>query len=190
MRKSRTETPAAEALASPPVATVQLPLPLVDLLADTRTAFFGLCLDAGQQVLRAMMEQDRERLCGPKHVPNPDRRAYRACGPGVSTATSSTSRASPTPRAGIRSTRCCGRRWSPGRCSTRRRPTPRGGQPPRRHHSGDARSPRTLLDRTRPSTGTSRTWESSMPTSSPALRGSTAKSNGRTEPTRPSSISS
>jgi transposase-like protein len=56
---------------------VQLPLPLLDVLADTRTAFFGLCLDAGQQVLRTMMEQDRERLCGPKHVPNPDRRAYR-----------------------------------------------------------------------------------------------------------------
>src|SRR2546427_796491 len=47
------------------------------LLADTRTAFFGLCLDAGQQVLRTMMEQDRERLCGRKHVPNPARRARR-----------------------------------------------------------------------------------------------------------------
>lgn len=77
MRKSRTGSPAGEALASPLVATVQLPLPLLDVLADTRTAFFGLCLDAGQQVLRAMMEQDRERLCGPKNVPNPARRAYR-----------------------------------------------------------------------------------------------------------------
>jgi transposase-like protein len=28
-------------------------------------------------VLRTMMEQDRERLCGPKHVPDPARRAYR-----------------------------------------------------------------------------------------------------------------
>jgi len=77
MKKSRIGSPAGEALASPPVATVQLPLPLLDVLADTRTAFFGLCLDAGQQVLRTMMEQDRERLCGPKHVPNPARRAYR-----------------------------------------------------------------------------------------------------------------
>jgi transposase-like protein len=59
------------------VATVQVPLPLLDVLADTRTAFFGLCLDAGQQVLRTMMEQDREQLCGPKHVPNPARRAVR-----------------------------------------------------------------------------------------------------------------
>lgn len=77
MRKSRTGPPVGEALASPPVATVQVPLPLLDVLADTRTAFFGLCLDAGQQVLRTMMEQDRERLCGPTHIPNPDRRAYR-----------------------------------------------------------------------------------------------------------------
>ena len=77
MKKSRTGSRAGEALASPSVATVQVPLPLLDVLADTRTAFFGLCLDAGQQVLRAMMEQDRERLCGPKNVPDPDRRAYR-----------------------------------------------------------------------------------------------------------------
>jgi hypothetical protein len=41
---------------------VQLPLPLLDLFADTRTAFFGLCLDAGPQVLRTMMEQDRAQL--------------------------------------------------------------------------------------------------------------------------------
>lgn len=77
MKKSRTGSPAGEALASPPVATVELPLPLLDVLADTRTAFFGLCLEAGEQVLRAMMERDRARLCGPKNVPDPDRRAYR-----------------------------------------------------------------------------------------------------------------
>jgi len=77
MKKSRTGSLAREAGASPALATVQVPLPLLDVLADTRTAFFGLCLDAGQQVLRTMMEQDREQLCGPKHVPNPDRRAYR-----------------------------------------------------------------------------------------------------------------
>ena len=77
MKKTRTGSMAGEALASPPVATVQVPLPLLDVLTETRTAFFGLCLDAGQQVLRTMMEQDREQLCGPKHVPNPTRRAVR-----------------------------------------------------------------------------------------------------------------
>jgi len=77
MKKSRTGSLAGEALAPPPVVTVQLPLPVLDVLADTRTAFFGLCLDAGQQVLRTLMEQERARLCGPKNVPNPERRAYR-----------------------------------------------------------------------------------------------------------------
>jgi transposase-like protein len=77
MKKTRTRIVTGEELAVPAVATVQLPLPLLDVLADTRTAFFGLCLAAGQQVLTAMMEQDRDRLCGPMHVPNPDRRAVR-----------------------------------------------------------------------------------------------------------------
>src|SRR5213594_4720371 len=77
MKKSRTGSRAGEALVSPRVATVQVPLPLLDVLADTLTTFFGLCLQAGEQVLRTMMEHDRERLCGPKNVPNPDRRAYR-----------------------------------------------------------------------------------------------------------------
>src|SRR5262249_36486036 len=77
MKKRRTGSSAGEGLAWPAVATVQVPLPLLDVLADARTAFFGLCLDAGQQVLRTMMEQDREQLCGPKHVPNPNRRAVR-----------------------------------------------------------------------------------------------------------------
>src|SRR5262245_46917960 len=77
MKKSRTGALAREGVACPPVATVQVPLPLLDVFADTRTAFFGLCLDTGQQVLRTMMEQDREQLCGPKNIPNPDRRTYR-----------------------------------------------------------------------------------------------------------------
>src|SRR5262249_41533293 len=62
---------------SPVGGKAKVPLPLLDVLTDTCTAFFSLCLDAGQQVLRTMMEQDRERLCGPKHVPNSARRAVR-----------------------------------------------------------------------------------------------------------------
>src|SRR5713101_4770752 len=77
MKKTRTRSVTGEALASPPLATVQLPLPLLDLLADTRTAFFGLCVDAGQQVLMTMMEAERTQLCGPPHVPDAQRRAYR-----------------------------------------------------------------------------------------------------------------
>jgi putative transposase len=78
MKKTRTRSKVGEALASPPaIATVQLPLPLVDILTDTRTAFFGLCLEAGQQVLLTMMEADRTALCGPPHVPDPQRHAFR-----------------------------------------------------------------------------------------------------------------
>jgi transposase-like protein len=77
MKKTRTRPVAGEALASPLFATVQLPLPLLDVLTDTRTAFFGLCLEAGQEVLLKMMEADRTQLCGPSHVPDPQRRAYR-----------------------------------------------------------------------------------------------------------------
>src|SRR5437899_1294775 len=77
MKKSRTRSSGGEARARAPLATVQLPLPLLEILADTRTAFFGLCLEAGQQVLTTMMEGDRTQLCGPAHVPDPQRRAFR-----------------------------------------------------------------------------------------------------------------
>ena len=77
MKRSCTRSPVEKVPASPPVVSVQVPLPLLDVLADMKTSFFGLCLTAGQQVFRAMMEQDREQLCGPKHRPNPDRHALR-----------------------------------------------------------------------------------------------------------------
>lgn len=77
MERSRTGSSAGKAPAVSPVATVQVPLPLLAVLADAKTAFFGLCLTAGQQVFQTLMEQDREQLCGPKSVPNPNRQAYR-----------------------------------------------------------------------------------------------------------------
>lgn len=77
MKRSRTGLSAEKVPALPSVVNVQLPLPLVDVLADMKTSFFGLCLTAGQQVFQAMMEQDREQLCGPKNLPNPARRAIR-----------------------------------------------------------------------------------------------------------------
>ncbi len=48
MKKTRTRSPAGEALASPPVATVQVPLPLLDVLADTRTAFLSVSRPASR----------------------------------------------------------------------------------------------------------------------------------------------
>ncbi len=47
------------------------------VIEDVRSAFFGLCVHAGKQVLAAMMEDDRTRLCGPTGRPDPDRRALR-----------------------------------------------------------------------------------------------------------------
>src|SRR5713101_4157331 len=75
MKRSRTGSSPGKAPAASPVATVQVPLPLLAVLADVKTAFFGLCLTAGQQVFQTLMEQDRVQLCGPKTVP--DRQAYR-----------------------------------------------------------------------------------------------------------------
>ena len=71
--KSRTKP----ALRELPAAPVQISLPVQGVLRDVRHAFLGLCIDAGQKVLAAMMEADRVALCGPKGVPDARRRAVR-----------------------------------------------------------------------------------------------------------------
>jgi transposase-like protein len=65
------------ALRAMPAAQVQISLPIQGVLRDVRHAFLGLCIDAGQRVLAAMMEADRIALCGPKGVPDAARRAVR-----------------------------------------------------------------------------------------------------------------
>ena len=71
--KSRTKP----ALRAVPTATVQIALPMREVLADVRHAFLGLCIDSGRQVLAKMMELDRVALCGAKGVPDARRRAVR-----------------------------------------------------------------------------------------------------------------
>ncbi|MFM7507361.1 MAG: hypothetical protein ACKO3M_12565 [Rubrivivax sp.] len=71
--KSRTK-PALRAL---PAAQVQISLPVQGVLRDVRHAFLGLCIDAGQKVLAALMESDRIALCGAAGVPDARRRAVR-----------------------------------------------------------------------------------------------------------------
>lgn len=56
---------------------VQIALPLLETLVDAEQAFFGLCVDAGREVLWALMEEDRKALCGPKGQHDPERRASR-----------------------------------------------------------------------------------------------------------------
>ena len=63
--------------AVPPTVTVQIPLPMRELLADVQHAFVGLCIHSGLESLKKMMEMDRERLCGAKNVPDVARQAVR-----------------------------------------------------------------------------------------------------------------
>jgi transposase-like protein len=63
---------------APRTMAVQVPLPVLGVLANAENAFFDLCIDVGQQVFSALMEQDREVLCGPKGRHDPERRASRA----------------------------------------------------------------------------------------------------------------
>ena len=65
------------ALRAIPAAQVQISIPVQGVLRDVRHAFLGLCIDAGQRVLAAMMEADRVALCGAKNVPREGRRAVR-----------------------------------------------------------------------------------------------------------------
>ena len=65
------------ALRAMPAVQVQISLPVQGVLRDVRHAFLGLCIDAGQKVLAALMEADRIALCGAKGVPDPQRRATR-----------------------------------------------------------------------------------------------------------------
>ena len=71
--KSRTKSE-ARACAQP---QVQISMPLQGVLQDVQQAFYGLCIEAGRRVLDVMMEADREALCGPKGVPDAQRRAVR-----------------------------------------------------------------------------------------------------------------
>jgi transposase-like protein len=61
----------------PQTTTVEIPLPLLGAFTNIERSFFDLCIDAGQQVLASMMEQDREDLCGPRWKRDPERRAGR-----------------------------------------------------------------------------------------------------------------
>lgn len=65
------------ALRAVPAAQVQLSLNVQGVLRDVQQAFYGLCVNAGKQVLAAMMEADRVALCGAKNVPDTGRQAVR-----------------------------------------------------------------------------------------------------------------
>ncbi len=60
-----------------PAAQVQITLPVQGVLQDVKHAFYGLCIQAGREVLAKMLEADRVALCGAKGVPDAARRAVR-----------------------------------------------------------------------------------------------------------------
>jgi transposase-like protein len=78
MRKSFTEGAGRQPIGEGKYVEVQLPLGLLATLEDVQQGFFSLCVAAGREVLTAMMEREREALCGPKWVPNAQRRAVRS----------------------------------------------------------------------------------------------------------------
>jgi transposase-like protein len=78
MVKSHTKKSPRQDLVVVNPAIVQIPLPLLEVLEDVQSAFFGLCVETGKQVLAAMMEQDRTALCGPAGRHDPERQALRA----------------------------------------------------------------------------------------------------------------
>lgn len=78
MAKHPTNKPSRQDLAVVNGATVQIPLPLLSALEDAESAFFGLCVETGKQVLATLMEQDRIALCGPAGRHDAGRRAVRA----------------------------------------------------------------------------------------------------------------
>jgi len=67
-----------QAVDLPKTMTVEIPLPLLEVFGGIESSLFELCVDSGQQVLQAMMEQDRENLCGPRWKRDPERKAGRA----------------------------------------------------------------------------------------------------------------
>ncbi len=64
-----------QAVDLPKTMAVEIPVPLLEAFGSIESSFFELCIDSGQQVLQAMMEQDREDLCGPCWKRDPGRRA-------------------------------------------------------------------------------------------------------------------
>ena len=77
MNKHAKKSDHLQAVDLPKTMAVEIPLPLLGAFANIEKSFFELCIDSGQQVLQAMMEQDREDLCGPRWKRDPDRSAGR-----------------------------------------------------------------------------------------------------------------
>lgn len=70
-RSTQSQAPGRESL------VVELPMPVLGAVLDAREAFHELCIETGRRTLLAMMEADREALCGPRGRHDAGRRAGR-----------------------------------------------------------------------------------------------------------------
>jgi transposase-like protein len=77
MTKHASPSAHLQVVESPKTVAVQLPLPVLGALTSAKGALIDLFVGVGQQVLEALMEHDREELCGPKGKHDPQRRANR-----------------------------------------------------------------------------------------------------------------
>lgn len=77
MKKTDKKLSFIKAASAQEAVTVQMPLAMLEALEDSRSAFFGLCVEAGRQVLETMMEADRVAQCGPKGRHDSERSAVR-----------------------------------------------------------------------------------------------------------------
>jgi transposase-like protein len=78
MAKHSTKSKFTQDLHVAHTAHVELPLPMLSALEDIDRAFFGVCIEAGKQVLGAMMEHDRTALCGLPWKPDEQRPGRRS----------------------------------------------------------------------------------------------------------------
>ncbi len=78
MAKHASKSSPVQLVDSPETVAVQVPLPVLGVLANAESAFFELCVEVGQQVFSTLMEQDRDSLCGPKGKHDPERIAPAA----------------------------------------------------------------------------------------------------------------
>jgi transposase-like protein len=78
MAKHASPSAHLQVIEPPSGVAVQLPLPMLAALTNARGALLDLFVTVGQQVLQALMEQDREALCGPKGKHDPKRKATRS----------------------------------------------------------------------------------------------------------------
>jgi putative transposase len=72
----RTRVRKSQSVSMPPASAKQQ-LSIPEILISTRAGLRELVINSGFQIFQAMLEADREALCGPRYVPQESRQAHR-----------------------------------------------------------------------------------------------------------------